>query len=163
MQFSEIKQKTIKTHLKISKVVDGDGLIVTNILTKEEFEIRFLGIDAPEIKPCKKLAQDERETHIASQLLMVLGKKSMKHLINLAPPETNITIAIEKNNTVDVYGRTLAYVFLADGTCLNEKMIIDGYAKPYNRFFCSELPNYQVLYISAKSQKKGLFSLINEF
>ena len=30
----------------------------------QEFEIRFLGIDAPELKPCRKLTQDERETHL---------------------------------------------------------------------------------------------------
>lgn len=101
----------IKNHLKIKKVVDGDGLIVENIFNKQEFEIRFLGIDAPELKPCKKLAQDERETHIAAQFLISLGRKSFNYLLEIAPPNTNVSILIEKENEIDIYGRTLAYVF----------------------------------------------------
>jgi len=147
-----------KTHLKISKVVDGDGLIARNIFNNNEFEIRFLGIDAPELKNCRKLKQDERETHIAAQFLIELGRKSFKYLLEIAPPNTNITILMEENNILDVYGRTLAYVFLEDGTCLNEKMIIEGYAKPFNQFYCKELPKYQILNLRAKNENKGLFA-----
>ena len=32
-----------------------------NIISKKEFEVRFLGIDAPEINYCKKIKQDEKE------------------------------------------------------------------------------------------------------
>ena len=38
-------QAIIKTHLKIHKVIDGDGLIVVDMFGKEEEEIRLLGID----------------------------------------------------------------------------------------------------------------------
>ena len=69
----------------LSRAVDGDGLILKNILNNSEEEIRFLGIDAPEIKPCKKLIQDERETHMAGQLLMMLGRQSFNFLIELIP------------------------------------------------------------------------------
>ena len=34
------------------KAVDGDGVILKNIFDNSEEEIRFLGIDAPEIKQC---------------------------------------------------------------------------------------------------------------
>jgi len=53
-----------KTHYKISKIVDGDSIIIENIFNYEEIEIRLYGIDAPEAKRCSKLIQDERETHI---------------------------------------------------------------------------------------------------
>ena len=70
-----------------------------------------------------------------------------------------VSIALEENNILDVYGRTLAYIFLEDGTCLNEKMVAEeGYAKPYNRFYCKELTNYQILNLNARNEKKGLFS-----
>ena len=59
-------------------------------LSREE-EIRLLGIDAPELRMCNKLKQDERETHIAGQLLMELGRKAQKFMISVVPPETNIT------------------------------------------------------------------------
>ncbi len=35
---------------------------------------------------------------------------------------------MEKQHSYDFYGRTLAYVLLPDGTCLNEIMINEGYA-----------------------------------
>jgi len=147
-----------KNHLKIIKVVDGDGLIVENIFNNQEFEIRFLGIDAPELKPCRKLTQDERETHLAAQFLMELGRKSLKYLMEIAPPNTNVSILLETENEIDLYGRTLAYVFLEDGSCLNEIMIKEGFAKPYSRYFCNELPKYQMLNLNAKNVQKGLFA-----
>ena len=147
-----------KNHLKIIKVVDGDGLIVENVFNNQEFEIRFLGIDAPELKPCRKLTQDERETHLAAQFLMELGRKSLKYLLEIAPPNTNVSILIETENEIDLYGRTLAYVFLEDGSCLNEIMIQEGFAKPYSRYFCNELPKYQMLNLTAKNEQKGLFA-----
>ena len=156
----EAKGKYIqKTHLKISKVVDGDGIIVKNVFDNKEFEIRFLGIDAPELKYCKKLKQDEIETNLAAQFLMELGRKSLNYLLEIAPPDTNISILMEENNILDLYGRTLAYVFLEDGTCHNEKMVTEGYAKPYNRFYCKELTKYQILNLNAKNEQKGLFSI----
>ena len=147
-----------KNHLKIIKVVDGDGIIVENIFNNQEFEIRFLGIDAPELKPCRKLTQDERETHLAAQFLMELGRKSLKYLLEIAPPNTNVSILVETENEIDLYGRTLAYVFLEDGSCLNEIMIQEGSAKPYSRYFCNELPKYQMLNLTAKNEQKGLFA-----
>lgn len=163
MYFSVKENQIIKTHLKVAKVMDGDGLIVTNLFNKQEEEIRLLGIDAPELRMCEKLNQDERENHIAGQLLMKLGRMAQKFMIEVVPPETNITIAQEKENLTDAYGRTLAYVYLPDGRCLNEIMVAEGYAKPYNRFFCSELPKYQLLSNTAKAEKKGLYLYTDRF
>lgn len=147
-----------KTHLKILKVVDGDGIIVRNIFNDKEFEVRFLGVDAPEMKSCKKLRQDEIKTNLAAQFLMELGRKSLNFLLEIAPPNTKISIIIEEKNILDLYGRTLAYVFLEDGTCLNEKMIVEGYAKPFNQIYCEELSKYQALNLRAKNEQKGLFA-----
>ena len=66
-----IKQ-VVRPHYEIVKVVDGDGIIVKNIFTNKEEEIRLLGIDAPETKACKKLKQDEREYIYSGQFLMEL-------------------------------------------------------------------------------------------
>jgi len=109
------------------------------------------------------LDQDERETHLPGQLLIELGRQSWEHLRNLAPIGESVSILTESNDPLDPYGRTLAYVFLSDGTCLNEKMIEDGFAKPYDRFFCSKLPDYQVLSNQARIASRGLFSRVNNF
>lgn len=163
MNISVNGQQILKTHLKVAKVVDGDGLIVTNLFNKQEEEIRLLGIDAPELRMCGKLDQDERETHIAGQLLMKMGRMAQKFMIGVAPPETSVTVVQEIDNLKDAYGRTLAYVILPDGRCLNEIMVAEGYAKPYNRFFCSELPKYQLLSNTAKIKGKGLFSVLKNW
>ena len=163
MQLSVNEQTITQSSLKIVRVVDGDGMIVRNIFDNKEFEIRFLGIDAPELKLCKKLKQDEIETNLAAHFLMELGKKSFNYLLEIAPPNTNISISTENNNVIDVYGRTLAYVYLQDGTCLNEIMVANGFAKPYDRFYCSELPSYQSLNLIAKIERKGLYTFIDKF
>ncbi len=49
----------LKSHLKLSRVVDGDGVILNNLFDKSEIEKRFLGIDATEIKSCRKLYKNE--------------------------------------------------------------------------------------------------------
>ena len=163
MQLSVNEQTITQSSLKIVRVVDGDGMIVRNIFDNKEFEIRFLGIDAPELKLCKKLKQDEIETNLAAHFLIELGKKSFNYLLEIAPPNTNISISTENNNVIDVYGRTLAYVYLLDGTCLNEIMVANGFAKPYDRFYCSELPSYQSLNLIAKIERKGLYTFIDKF
>lgn len=159
MNSEAYKQPHLKTHHKVSRVVDGDGLFVYDIFTKKEIEIRLLGIDAPELKRCKKLIQDERETHLPGQLLMELGQHSFKYLSSLAPKDTSISFLTESANSTDPYGRTLAYVFLPDGTCLNEEMIRSGYAKPFDKYFCSQLSYYQQLAIFAKGEQRGNYSL----
>ncbi len=153
----------MQTHLKVTNVVDGDGFIVRNVLTNEEFEIRLLGIDAPEIKKCPKLFQDEKETHIPGALLMQLGYMSFHFLLSKIPKDSTVTIFQEPKNLIDIYGRVLAYVYLADGTCINELMMENGYAKPYNKSFCTELADYQKLYNQAKKDKKGLFKMVRKF
>jgi micrococcal nuclease len=163
MNSEAYKQHHLKTHHKVARVVDGDGLFVYNIFTGKEIEIRLLGIDAPELKRCKKLIQDERETHLPGQLLMELGQYSFKYLSSLAPKDTSISFLTESTHSTDPYGRTLAYVFLPDGTCLNEEMIIRGYAKPFDKYFCSQLSYYQQLAIFAKGEQRGHYSRSSRF
>ncbi|HUC80838.1 MAG TPA: thermonuclease family protein, partial [Flavisolibacter sp.] len=163
MQNAAYAPNIIKTHFKITKVVDGDGLYAEDMFGHNEIEIRFLGIDAPEIKRSRKLKQDERETHLPGELLMELGRASKQFLSLLAPVGTSITLLMEKQHSYDVYGRTLAYVLLPDGSCLNEQMIIEGYAKAYSKYYCNQLPSYQKKNVEAKQEKRGLYSAVNSF
>ena len=153
----------VYTHYKISKIVDGDGLYAYNIFNKKEIEIRLLGIDAPEIKRCRKLIQDERELHLPGQLLIELGYLSKNYLHQLLPKETAITFITEIDNEVDLFGRTLAYVFTNEETCINEILIKEGYAKPYNKYYSTQLDKYQQLNFIAKIEGKGLYEKINAF
>ncbi|MEI8271557.1 MAG: thermonuclease family protein [Paludibacter sp.] len=157
------ESKILKTNLFLNRVVDGDGVILNDFSNKSELEIRFLGIDAPEIKSCRKLYQDERETHMVGALLLMLGRMSFNFMKELVLPGTSLTIELEKGNEVDSYGRTLAFVYLPDGRCINEIMITEGYAKPYSRYYCRELTNYQILNIKARNERKGLYGIVDNF
>ena len=153
----------IETHLKISKVLDGDSIKVISLFNKVEKEIRLYGLDAPETKINRKLKEDERKTQLAGNFLIHLGMLSLKFILKVAPPETKITIITEENNFNDFYGRQLAYVILPDGKCLNEILITEGYAKAYNEYDCFELAKYQELNFSAMQSGKGLYQFTKKF
>jgi len=163
MQFDAKEPSFKKNLLKTVRVVDGDGIIVCDYFNKNEFEIRLLGIDAPELRKCKKLIKDEKQTHVAGQLLIELGRRAHKHLIEMIPKDVYLTIEIEKERTEDIYGRTLAYVYLPNGTCVNEQMIRDGYAKTFDEFYCGKINYFRQLEFEAKQAGKGLYEIINHF
>jgi micrococcal nuclease len=163
MNFKAKKSQLIRVGYKIVRIVDGDGIIVENIFSKKQEEVRLYGIDAPEIKPSRKLKQDEKETHIAGEFLMELGRMSFNHLKGIILIDEEVTLIQEEGNYEDNFGRTLAYVMKKDGISVGEKMIKDGFAKPYNKFFCEQLPNYQQLFLKAKFSQVGLFLFTNTF
>ena len=82
MNFNAFHTTRQINNLKIKRFIDGDGIIVENIFDKKEIEIRFLGIDAPEINYCNKIKKDEKELHIPAAFLIKLGFLSLKFLIN---------------------------------------------------------------------------------
>ena len=149
--------------LKTKKFVDGDGLIVEDFINKKEHEIRLYGIDAPEINYCKKVKNDEKELQMPASLLIKLGFQSLEFLKTNVNLGDLCTLVQEENNLVDKYGRLLGYLILSDGRVLNEIMIKEGYAKPYNNVFCEMLPLYQEWNLQAKINLKGLYSIVNKF
>ena len=161
--FSANASQIIEQHLKVSKVLDGDSIIVVSIFNNIEKEIRLYGLDAPETKMNRKLKEDEKKTQVAGKFLIQLGILSLKYILTLAPPETKITIITENENFYDFYGRQLAYVILPDGTCLNEILVREGYAKAFNEYACAELANYQELNFAAMQQGRGLYKFAKKF
>jgi micrococcal nuclease len=158
-----IKTNTKNILLEVVKFVDGDGLIGKELYSKNEYEIRLYGIDAPEIKNCTKILKDERELQMPAALLMKLGYLSFDYFRSLLSIGDKIKLIQESNNLQDKYGRLLGYVVLESGLVLNEIMIKEGYAKPYNEVFCEMLPLYQEWSLQAKINSKGLYSLVSTF
>ncbi|MCB9186416.1 MAG: thermonuclease family protein [Flavobacteriales bacterium] len=147
----------------VLKVVDGDGMIIRHKFSGDVIEIRLYGIDAPEVKRCKKLRTDEKITRLAGQYLIKLGHQSRRFLAALAPIGSTIHIRQEKVSKIDFYGRHLAYAFLPDGRCINELMITSGYAKPLTEYPCNELGKYRTLNAEAKRVGNGLYNLVPNF
>ena len=163
MQLNAKETTITKSLLKIVKFVDGDGIILEDIVSKKEFEVRLYGIDAPEINYCKKIKKDEIELQVPAALLIKLGYLSFNFLKDQVSLGDVCTLVQEQNNLVDKYGRLLGYLILKDGRVLNEIMIKEGYAKPYNDVFCEMLPMYQEWNLQAKNSSKGLYSIVNKF
>ncbi len=163
MQLNAKETTITKSLLKIVKFVDGDGIILEDIVSKKEFEVRLYGIDAPEINYCKKIKKDEIELQVPAALLIKLGYLSFNFLKDQVNLGDVCTLVQEQNNLVDKYGRLLGYLILKDGRVLNEIMIKEGYAKPYNDVFCEMLPMYQEWNLQAKNSSKGLYSIVNKF
>ena len=127
----------------VKKVSDGDTFCIDNGTEKGE-KVRMTGIDTPESHKSerKDVQYFGKEAEEYSRKLL-LGKK-----VRL---ETDVT-------PKDKYGRTLAYVYLEDGTFVNAHLIENGYAKaftfPPNVKYADE---FLQLEREARSQNKGLW------
>ena len=126
----------------VIKVVDGDTLRIN--YNGQDTTVRLIGIDTPE-------SVNPDETKNTPE-----GKIASDYTKSIVGSEVYLEFDIEAN---DKYGRLLAYVYLPDGTFLNEKIIRDGYAYTMNI-----APNvkYQNLFLDAfneaRENERGLWS-----
>ena len=114
-------------------VVDGDTF---QLDTGEK--IRLIGIDTPEYQPWKHRAD-------------FYGKEAFLYAKSLLK---NKKVRLEKDaEEKDKYGRTLAYVYLEDGTFVNRLLVTEGYARARNYPPDSR---YQKTLKEAEEEAKGL-------
>ena len=126
----------------ITYVSDGDTLLVE--IEGEQQHVRLIGLDCPEsVHPDESKNTPE-------------GVLAAEHTRELAGGH-KCYLEFDAE-TKDEYGRLLAYVYLDDGTFLNEQILRDGYAElltiepnvRYSRLF-------QEAYRYARENKNGLF------
>lgn len=97
----------------VTKVVDGDTIRVSGKNGSEE-KIRLIGIDAHEVRntPKKKAG--------------FYGKEATAYLRKrISGKKVRLEYDVQR---YDRYRRTLAYVYLEDGTFINAEMVRKGYA-----------------------------------
>ena len=119
--------------------------------TAKEHKVRLIGIDAPESKKNPKTYRDAERTGESVESIIELGKKSTAFVKNRLPVGTEVRLELDVQQR-DKYGRTLAYVYLPDGTMLNELIVREGYAQ-----VMTIPPNlrYQELFIEAEKEARG--------
>ena len=112
---------------KINKVVDGDTIDVTidlgfDLLKKER--VRIAGVDTPE-----KRTRDKEEKALGLDATAWMKEK----LDGAIKGDDELTIRTELKGGVGKYGRLLGWLYVGDDKfSLNEQMITEGYAWPYD-------------------------------
>jgi micrococcal nuclease len=110
---SKSKRKFDKQYLTVTKVVDGDTFWVDDGSVKG-LKIRLIGVNTPETVHPRKPVE-------------FYGKEASNYVKSVL---TGKKVRLEFDvGRVDRYGRTLAYVFLKDGTFLNADLIENGFGQ----------------------------------
>lgn len=119
-------------------MVDGDTVILATI-----GRVRLIGVDTPEsVNPRLPVEAFALE---ASQFLkrLVAGKD----------------VRLEYDQTRhDRYRRTLVYLFLPDGTFVNEEIIRQGYGFAYTRYPFRYLERFRQRETEARDRRIGLWA-----
>jgi len=135
----------------VSRVVDGDTLKIS-----DGRRVRLIGVDTPEVHYSAKLLKDAERSRRDIAAIQELGKRAAAFTKNLCERKRiRLAYDIEKR---DRYGRTLAYVYLEDGTFVNAKILEEGYGQvmtiPPNVKYADYFLRLQQ---EAKQSNKGLW------
>ena len=128
----------------MTKVVDGDTIWVDHSGRREK--IRMIGMDTPEtVDPRKPVQCFGLEA--SAQAKTILGGQSV--YLESDPSQ----------DTVDKYGRTLAYVWTTSGRLFDLDMIADGYAHEYTYYVPYRYQQeFKAAQSDARTQQRGLWS-----
>ena len=163
MQYNAKAPFIEETHWQIEEVLDGDSIIISHRFSQLQKEIRLYGLDAPEVKLNRKMIEDEEKSHLPAQLLLQFGLQSLHFVLAVAPPKTAVTIITEQDNYYDYWNRQLGYVILPSGECLNDLLLINGYAKATQQYYCGKLAEYQMMNRQAQLNQLGIYSSVKSF
>jgi micrococcal nuclease len=129
---------------RVTQYVDGDTIVVD--MDGKEERIRFIGIDTP-------------ETHKPGTPVQCYGPAAAAHTKNLiGHAGGQVRLGADHLGTNrDRYDRLLRYVYLPDGTLVNEVKIREGYAFYYPYFPFSKKVEFAAAQASAQKEHKGLW------
>lgn len=129
----------------VVNIVDGDTLDIDALDGEKDFtRIRLIGVDTPETK----------HPRIP---VMYYGPEATRYVEQHAG-NRKVTIVLDPTKpTRGKYGRLLAYVYLPDGRCLNEELLLNGFAYAYLPYRHQHSDLYLTLQQQAMDQKKGLW------
>jgi len=120
------------------RVVDGDTLELDG-----GERVRLIGVDTPETVDPRRPVQ-------------YFGKEASAFTRRMAEGQT---VRLEYDqDTRDRYDRTLAYVYLQNGTFLNAEIIRQGYGHAYTRFPFRYQEQFLALEREAREQSRGLWA-----
>lgn len=130
--------------LPVTKIVDGDTIWVLTP-SGQEIKVRLIGVDSPEAR------------NTGRARIEYFGKESSDFAKKVL---TGQRVRLEYDvQRLDRYKRTLAYVYLEDGTFFNELLVKEGFATvatyPPNVKYADHFLEVQK---KARNSKKGLWA-----
>ena len=130
--------------MSVIKVVDGDTFWLDDG-SEKGLKVRLIGVDAPESR------------NVFKKVVGYFGKESTQYMNSLISGKR---VRLEYDvDTTDLYGRTLAYVYLQDGTFVNAELVKKGYAMvmtvPPNIKYAQKFLKLQR---RARNRNKGLWN-----
>ncbi|HVS79049.1 MAG TPA: thermonuclease family protein [Candidatus Saccharimonadales bacterium] len=129
----------------IDHYIDGDTIAVNMNGSVET--IRFIGVDTP-------------ETHKPNTPVQCYGPQAAAHTQAMISKFGKVRLQADSLDTNrDVYGRLLRYVYLPDGTLLDEEIIKDGYGFAYLGFPFSKKAQFAADGQAAQAAKVGLWAV----
>ncbi len=124
----------------VARVIDGDTL---ELAGRER--VRLIGVDAPENAP-------------AGSPDAILADQATAFVTRLAAGQ-RVRLELEPGSPHDVYGRTLAYVFLPGGDHLNLEIVRAGHARALTRFPFARIDEFRAAEREARAARRGLWAL----
>lgn len=130
----------------VLEVTDGDTIVI--LINGRRDSVRLIGIDTPEI--AGPHTEEECFGPEASERTKELTRNQRVKLL----PDT-----LSQNR--DKYQRLLRYVYLDDGTLLNQVLLEDGYARLFPFLVFEMKAEFVNLENQAKENQRGLWSMCN--
>lgn len=127
----------------VTEFIDGDTIEV-NMNGSTEI-IRMIGVDTP-------------ETHRPNTPVQCYGPQASDYTKKLIGKNKVRLQADPLNTNRDRYDRLLRYVYLPDGTLVEDKLISQGYGFAYTNFPFLKSGNFIDSESAAKNARKGLWS-----
>ena len=120
----------------VSRVIDGDTLEL-----RGGKRVRLIGINTPELDDTQQAA---------------FATEARGYLRGLAEGK-KVRLEYDQDKE-DMYDRTLAYLYLQDGTFINAEIVKQGYSEVYTAYPFKYLKEFQAYEKQAKEARKGIWA-----
>lgn len=126
----------------VSHFVDGDTIAVD--MNGHQEKVRFIGVDTP-------------ETHKPNTPVQCYGPAAAAFTKNLIGHHQVRLVSDSLSTDRDRYDRLLRYVYLPDGTDVNERLVREGYAFYYPYFPFTKSEQFKADEQAAMAKHRGLW------
>jgi endonuclease YncB( thermonuclease family) len=140
---AEVAQQNQPGFYSVTRDVDGDTIDVD--MNGRTETVRFIGIDTP-------------ETHKPNSPVQCYGPEAAAFTKSQVEGKQVRLQADSLDTNRDRYGRLLRYVYLPDGTLLQDSLVSQGYAFAYTQFPFEKKDQIVNEEQAAKTAAKGLWS-----